>query len=141
MAKISTAPSATTNYFVLDNDLPFELSPAFFRPEVLSKYKTDREKYTVSSRKIECRAAWVLNGYDVNEAGQVHAYICDLANLPYSEQLHWLGFNEEPKATISARAIANDFKGQFITSASARRNHVNIEEMERRLRLMVEVAR
>ena len=59
IAEISTEPAATTNYFQrAENDLPFELSPAFFRPEVLSKYKTDREKYTVDERDIYCRAAW-----------------------------------------------------------------------------------
>lgn len=116
LAKISTDPAATTNYFQTEgNSLPFELSPAFFRPEVLSKYKTDREKYTVKDREVSCRAAWHLRGYDVNEAGQVHAYICDLRLLPYSEQLHWLSFNEEPQTGISERAMTNDFEGQFVT--------------------------
>ena len=114
VVKISTNPAATTNYFEADkNSLPFELSPAFFRPEVLLKYKTDRDKYTVAPRDVHCRAAWTLRGYDVNEAGQVHAYICDLRDLPYSEQLHWASFNEEPKASISKRAFISDFKGEF----------------------------
>ena len=40
LATLSTAPGATTNYFeAKHNTLAFELSPAFFRPEVLSKYK------------------------------------------------------------------------------------------------------
>ncbi len=112
---ISTDPSATTNYFQAEgNDLPFELSPAFFRPEVLSKYKTDRDKYTLGLREVSCRAGWHLKGIDVNEAGQVHAYICDLRHLPYAEQLHWLSFNEPPKATISERAATNDFRGQWV---------------------------
>ena len=115
LAKISTDPAATTNYHVAaENTLPFELSPAFFRPEVLLNYKADRDKYTVGERDIGCRASWTLRGYDVNEAGQVHAYICDLRNLPYGEQLHWLSYNEEPKAGISKRAVVNDFEGQFV---------------------------
>ena len=114
IARISTDPKATTNYFnTKDNSLPFELSPAFFRPDVILKYKTDREKYTVGEREISCRAAWHLTGIDVNEAGQVHAYICYLRDLPYSEQLHWLSYNEEPKASISSRAVTTDFEGQF----------------------------
>jgi hypothetical protein len=114
ISKISTDPSASTNYFVAkDNELPYELSPAFFRPEVLSKYKTDREKYTVGERDVSCRAAWHLKGIDVNDAGQVHAYIVYLRNLPYSEQLHWLSFNEEPKTGIAQRAVTTDFKGEF----------------------------
>ncbi len=63
VVEISTDPAATTNYFeAAENDLPFELSPAFFRPEVLSKYKTDREKYTVGEREIRCRTAWTPSG-------------------------------------------------------------------------------
>lgn len=116
LCEISTDPAATTNYFeATENDLPFELSPAFFRPEVLSKYRTDREKYEIGERDVRCRASWYLKGYDVNDAGQVHAYICDLRRLPYAEQLHWRSFNEEPKAGISERAITNDFKGEFVS--------------------------
>ena len=114
ITKISTNPRATSNYFNADgNSLPFELSPAFFKPEVLLKYKADRDKYTVQEGRISCRAAWELKGIDVNEAGQIHTYICDLRHLPYEEQLHWLSYNEAPKAGISERAFTNDFKGQW----------------------------
>jgi hypothetical protein len=114
ITKISTEPSGTTNYFeASSNSRPFELSPAFFKPEVLLKYKTDRDKYTVEDRSVSCRSAWYLRGYDVNDAGQVHAYISDLRALPYNEQLHWLSFNEPPKEGISERAYINDFKGEW----------------------------
>lgn len=111
---VSTDPKATTNYFdAKENNLPYELSPAFFKPDVLLKYQGDSEKYTVETRRITCRSAWALKSYDVNEAGQVHAYICDLRRLPYKEQLYWLSHNEEPKAPISERAFKTDFLGQF----------------------------
>ena len=114
VATISTDPSATTNYFEADqNSLPIELSPAFFRPEVLLKYKGDTDKYKVHDRDIHCRGAWTLRGYDVNEAGQVHAYICDLRRLPYEEQLYWKSFNEKPKSGISRRAFTTDFEGAW----------------------------
>lgn len=114
ISKISTEPSATANYFNAEsNSLPFELSPAFFKPDVLLKYKADRDKYTVGERDVSCRAAWHLEGIDVNEAGQVHAYICYLRRLPYEEQLHWLSYNEPPKARISERALTNDFEGKW----------------------------
>jgi hypothetical protein len=116
ITKISTDPKATANYFNAEgNSLPFELSPAFFRPEVLLKYKADRDKYTVGERDVSCRATWHLEGIDVNEAGQVHAYICDLRRLPYAEQLHWLSFNEQPKASISNRAVISDFRGECVS--------------------------
>ncbi|MCY4372920.1 MAG: hypothetical protein OXC31_04045 [Spirochaetaceae bacterium] len=119
VTNISTDPQATTNYFRAEgNSLPFELSPAFFRPDVLLKYKSDTDKYVVDDRVIRCRSAWELRRYDVNDAEQVHAYICDLRRLPYEEQLYWKSFNEEPKAGISKRAYINDFKGEWVELAN-----------------------
>ena len=114
VVETSAAPGETANYFNGEgNSLPYELSPAFFKPEVLSRYKADREKYTVDEeyRTIRCRGAWELRSYDINEAGQVHAYLCDLRHLPYQEQQYWRIHNEEPKGTISLRSIENDFQG------------------------------
>ena len=116
VTNISTDPSATTNYFdASTNSLPFEVSPAFFRPEVLAKYKADQGKYTISEehRTIDCRGGWGLRTYDINEAGQIHTYICYLRSLPHQEQLYWKSFNEEPKVGISERALLNDFKGEW----------------------------
>lgn len=136
VTKISTDPSATTNYFTAKgNNLPYELSPAFFRPEVLLKYKADRDKYTVGERDVSCRAAWRLEAIDVNEAGQVHAYICYLRRLPYAEQLHWLSFNEPPKASISQRAFINDFQGRFVSFKEPLRQVLSIVQRWREERV------
>lgn len=119
---ISSDPGQTTNYFETEgNSLPFELSPAFFRAEVLAKYKADRDKYTIDEtlRFITCRGAWELRSYDMNEAGQVHAYICDLRSLPYQEQLHWKSHNENPKVGISRRAYEQDFEGKWSSHITA----------------------
>ena len=120
IADISTSPSATTNHMVPENDSPYALSPAFFRAEVLSKYKNDPDKYTIDEehRSISCRGSWYLRSYDVNEAGQIHAYIYDLQHLPYREQQYWKSFNEKPKANISQRSVANDFEGIFFDSTT-----------------------
>ncbi len=120
IATISTDPSAVTNYFEADSSsLPFETSPVFFRPDVLLKYKSDRDKYRVNEehRMIDCRGGWSLR-YDTNDAGQVHAYIVDLRALPYREQQYWQSFNEEPKSGISERALVHDFKGEWATFAN-----------------------
>ncbi len=108
--QISCAPGATANYFT-ESNLPFELSPVFFRPEVLLKYKSDSDKYRLEDRSIFCRGAWYLKTYDINEAGQVHTYLVYLRDLPYEEQLYWKAYNEKPKASISRRAIKTDFEG------------------------------
>ena len=110
--EMSCAPGETANYFT-KSDLPFETSPAFFRPEVLQKYKGDSDKYRLEERSISCRGAWHLQTYDINEAGQVHTYICYLRDLPYDEQLYWKSYNEPPRAPISKRALTTDFKGEW----------------------------
>lgn len=108
----SCAPEFLSNYFQ-KSDLPWEISPAFFRPDVLHRFKADPEKYSLDDRSISCRNAWYLKSYDINESGQVHAYIGDLARLPIEEQRYWQSFNEWPKGTISKRAHENDILGQF----------------------------
>jgi len=108
----SCDPKQLGNYFV-KSDLPYEISPAFFRPEVLQKYKAHTDKYQIQDRSISCRHAWRLRTYDVNEAGQVHTYLIYLSYLPYEEQLYWKSFNEPPKGTISRRAFQTDIKGEW----------------------------
>lgn len=108
----SSAPQFLSNYFQ-KSDLPWEISPAFFRPEVLHRFKADPEKYTLGDRSISCRNAWYLKTYDINEVGQVHTYIGYLADLPYEEQLYWQSFNEWPKGPISRRAHQTDIIGDW----------------------------
>lgn len=111
---VSTDPATTRTYFEPDrDDLPYETSPAFFRSEVLAKYKADRDKYTLHDRWIDCRSAWSLRNYSINDAGQVTAYICHLRELPHEEQIYWASFNELPKAGLSKRAITTDFLGKW----------------------------
>lgn len=109
--EISCDPSKLSNYFI-ESELPFEITPAFFRSEVLLKYKSDREKYKFKERSISCRGAWHLQTYDINDAGQVHTYLRYLGQLPYEEQLHWKQYNQEPKAPISKRAYTTDMMGE-----------------------------
>ena len=114
LVETSCSPQHIVNYFT-KSDLPWEISPAFFRPEVLVRYKNDPEKYSFRGRGISCRNAWHLETLDINEEGQVHTYIGYLARLPYEEQLYWQAFNEWPKADISKRAFESDYLGKFST--------------------------
>lgn len=108
----SCAPEFLSNYFQ-KSKLPWEISPAFFRAEVLHRFKADPEKYSLEERRISCRNAWYLKTYDINESGQVHTYIGYLAGLPYEEQLYWQAFNEWPKGPISKRAFQTDIIGDW----------------------------
>ncbi len=110
----SSDPSNLGNYFV-QSDLPYGTSPAFFNPEVLSKYKHDPDKYSIGDRMITCRGTWDIR-YDINREGQVHALLTDLGYLPFQEQLYWKSFNENPKGSISERSYMTDFKGQWYSS-------------------------
>ncbi|TKJ36450.1 MAG: hypothetical protein CEE38_11585 [Planctomycetes bacterium B3_Pla] len=108
----SIDPRNFANYFT-ESDLPFEISPIFFKAEVLDKYKNNPDKYALSERNISCRGGWYLKTYDINEHNQVHTYAVYLARLPYKEQLHWRQYNEEPKGGISKRAFRTDFEAKF----------------------------
>ncbi len=112
VTEISCDPKCLANYFT-KSDLPYEVTPAFFRPDVLLKYKKDPDKYLLEERSITSHNAWHLETYDINEPGQVHTYLIYLSRLPYDEQLYWKSFNEAPKAPISKRAFTTDFKGEF----------------------------
>ncbi|MDW5442224.1 hypothetical protein [Polaromonas sp. SM01] len=114
LVEASCGPGHLSNYFQ-KSDLPFELSPAFFRPDVLHLFKANAEKYTLENRSITCRGAWHLKTYDINEAGQVHTYVGYLADLPYEVQLYWQSFNEWPRGPISSRAFQTDFEGRWDT--------------------------
>lgn len=105
-------PGNHVSYFEKSH-LPWDISPAFFRPEVLQRFKADPEKYDFGERSISCRNAWSLPTYDINEAGQVHTYIIYLSQLPFEEQLYWQSFNEWPKAGISKRAYTTDILGNW----------------------------
>ena len=113
LTSISTDRSATTNYFAKKDGLPFETSPAFFRAEVLQRYKSDSDKYRIQSRYIECRNTWDLR-YGVNDANQVTAYICDLRHLPTQEKLYWKSFNVRPDGGLSDKVFESDFEGNFV---------------------------
>ena len=92
---------------------PYDLSPTFFRREVLRKYKQDYEKYKFAERSICCRGGWGLKTFDINEEEQVHTYLIYLWQLPYEEQLHWKQYNERPKGSISKRAYETDVLGNW----------------------------
>ena len=112
IGEFSCAPDRLANYFV-PKEGPFQTTPAFFNPEVLSKYKADPDKYTIESHSISCRSTWYLQRWGVNDAGQVFTYLCYLGNLPNKEQLHWKQFNETPRAGLPDGTIKTDFMGVF----------------------------
>jgi hypothetical protein len=124
IGELSCDPKKLANYFV-PMEGPFQTTPAFFKPEVLSKYKADPDKYTIDDHSISCRGTWYLQSWDVNDAGQVFTYLCYLGNLPHKEQLHWKQFNETPKAGLPDGTIKTDFLGVWDDSYDPLRSLVS----------------
>lgn len=122
--KYSCDPKKTDTYFQ-DTGKPFETSPAFFNPEVLSRYKMDPDKYEIRNGSIVCRGTWALEKFDTNASDQVFVYLCYLAHLPFKEQMYWKAFNEMPKAGLPQKTINQDFKGQFDLSYEPLRSFKN----------------
>ncbi len=106
-------PEKVGNYFVA-SELPFGTSPVFFKPDVLTQYRTDPARFRVLPDRVQCVGTWSIPYY-LNDEGQVHVYLVDLARLPYEEQLGWKRWNEEEKGPISGRAYTQDFLGQWTT--------------------------
>lgn len=114
VAEVSCNPDELGNYFV-ESPYPFSTSPVFFKREVLRRFQDDSEKYSIEGGQIYCRSSWSL-AFGVNEVGQVHAYLKDLATLPHSEQLYWKAFNEQPRGPISEGSYRRDFLGEWFSS-------------------------
>lgn len=107
----SSEPAQIGNYFV-ESKLPFGTSPAFFKPEVLTQYRTDPSRFHVLPDRVACVGAWSIPYY-VNEEGLVHAYLCDLSLLPYQEQLRWKAHNVAPDGGLAKRAWERDFMAEW----------------------------
>ena len=120
MVRMRCGSLDTTNYFMKEKGKPFDISPVFFRPGVLDKYRNAREKYILRERQLSKRNAWVLDTYHVVPAtGYVATYIIYLADLPVDEQRHWQAYNVVPSkltgrfGPISPEAEQTDFEGEF----------------------------
>ena len=113
--EVTCNPKHLSNYFsTKENNYPFEISPAFFKPDVLLKYKNDPDKYELTDSHIYCKNGWNLKSYDFNQkTNQISVYLLDLSKLAHQEQLYWKSYNEEPKGGISEGAFRRHFKGEF----------------------------
>ena len=121
VGRVSCDPCGLRNLYTT-SDKPSELSPVFFGPHVLDKYKSDPDKYRLTSRQIYCRDTMLLQTYHINSAGQVVTYIHYLGLLPHPEQLYWKSFNERPKVGISEEAFCTDFMGMPFEGPDALRD-------------------
>ncbi len=100
-----------SNYFV-DTGLPHALTPVFFRPEVLSRYYNEPQRFTVTDSGIICLDLWSLD-IDTTDEDLIQVWLADFSKIPYKEQLYWRGFNVLPKGTITQHRWERDFEAKF----------------------------
>ncbi len=68
------------------------LIPIFFRKTVLDKYYQNPQMFSVETGYLRCGYLWGIS-IDNHQQEPISAWLCDLKDLPYSEQLHWKSHN------------------------------------------------
>lgn len=103
-----------SNFFVANGDNPLEMTPIFFKKEVLDKYYSNPNKYTVSDGAVGCEGSWSLH-IDNDHRNYVIVPLVYLGNLDYSEQLYWKGYNVSPEREMgfSKTAYTRWIEGKF----------------------------
>ena len=77
------------------------LTPVYFRREVLAKYYSEPERYSVSDGWLRCLNLWSCH-IDNDLDSYIVVFLGDLGrDLPYEERLHWRQFNVPPDGGVS----------------------------------------
>lgn len=111
--RFSCDPAGLGDYFGGNPDAPHYLTPVYFSPEVLDRYRADPH-FKVSERRLSCGTQW---GVEIDNAipGRVMVYLGDLGrDLPSTEREHFRTCEISPTGQrISETAVAQDFFGSF----------------------------
>lgn len=92
----SCDPDRLANAFGANPGAPFDLTPVFFRKDVLNKYYANPKKYTVEDGRVACASLWCLN-IDNNHPDYVVVWLYKLGReLPPGERAYWRSFNIAP---------------------------------------------
>lgn len=111
----SANPDTLANNFGSNLGAPHFLSPVFFRKQVLDKYFQQPSKYQVADCHLACGSLWGLQ-LDNQNSDYVCAWLGDLGNLHFEEQLHWRSHNIAPPAQVSEVFYRRQILGQFAAS-------------------------
>lgn len=109
--RFTSDPDQLANYFGENPDAPHYLTPVIFKKEVLQKYLSHPDLYTVRDGQIDCQALWRMP-IDNNHKDCVVAYLGDLGTyLPEAEQNHWKQYNIASSELLSTVAFKRDCCG------------------------------
>lgn len=110
--KCSCDPKELDSYYI-DTGKPFQTTLCYFSPEVLSRYRSNPDRYEFCGNSISCKGAWHLKTFDITDNNQIVVMLCDISLIPYIEQRRWEVFNEEPKGPVSRGFAQSQFLGKF----------------------------
>lgn len=82
--------------------------PVTFKKEVLNKYYSNPNKYTVCDGRIYCGNLWYLP-IDNDNIDKVVVLLGDLGKLSYEEQMYWRSFNIPPQGGMSMTCFNRSF--------------------------------
>ena len=108
------------NMVLIDASDPIEaskndLAKAYFKSEVLAKYRSQPSKYQISDSCIKCKSEdWILQSCYTSSNNEIYCYLWDLYLLPDSEQEYWKIYNlKSPTGKANFLAIKRDFFCSF----------------------------
>jgi hypothetical protein len=111
--KHSSAPNELANFFGANPDAPQYVTPVFFRREVLAKYYSQSDIFSVEDGYLRCGGLWGLR-MDNNHPKYVTVFLGDLGrDLPHEEQIYWKSFNVIPDGNISNVSLRRNFMAEF----------------------------
>jgi hypothetical protein len=90
------------------------LTPVFFDPDVLTRYREDTSRYVLSRTRLWCLDLWGLD-IDVNDEGFVQVWLGDMRRLPESERDHWVAHSVVPRGGVSEIRFRRDILNQWVT--------------------------
>lgn len=109
--------SELNNYFGANPGAPHYLTPVFFKPSVLDRYRK-LPNFEVTERRLSCGSQWGIEIDNINP-DRVMVYLGDLGrDLPSSERKHFLNYEIPPTdQSISNEAFAQDFLNAWLSEA------------------------
>jgi hypothetical protein len=106
------------NYFGANPGAPHYLTPVHFRPDVLARYYSHADRFSVEDGYLRAGGLWGLR-MDNDHADRVVVYLGDLGrDLPSSERDYWRTFNIPPDGpALSKTAFTRGMRGEFADPA------------------------
>ena len=101
-------PAKLSNYFGANPGAPHYLTPVFFKKEVLQRYLSRPNIFSVEAGYLRCQSLWGIE-IDNEHKDMVSVYLGDLGrDLPVQEHSHWKQYNIATDARLSTNAVKRD---------------------------------